>query len=196
MRLILTRHGETIENTEGRIMGHLPGKLSAKGADQAKMLAARLKAEKIDHIYSSDLARSADTAKEVARFHPATPVDYTTELREKHMGEHQGKMKSELGFKGADSISLMQAPGGETNEQIYLRAERFLHAILKKHKDDVVLVIGHNAINKAIIAAITGRKHGELDSIINLDNTSVSIFEIDEQRNHKIHLLNCTKHLG
>ena len=39
MRLILTRHGETEENATGIRQGHLPGKLSEKGIEQAKKLA-------------------------------------------------------------------------------------------------------------------------------------------------------------
>lgn len=83
MRLIITRHGETEENTAGIIQGHLPGKLSDRGIAQAKKVALRLKNEKIDAIYSSDLARTSDTAKEIAKFHPTIPIEFVKELREK-----------------------------------------------------------------------------------------------------------------
>jgi len=43
MKLILTRHGETIENQKGIMQGHLPGHLSKQGVEQAKKLALRLK---------------------------------------------------------------------------------------------------------------------------------------------------------
>ena len=39
MKLILTRHGETEENIKGIVQGHMPGRLSATGKDQAKRLA-------------------------------------------------------------------------------------------------------------------------------------------------------------
>ncbi len=51
MRLIITRHGETEENIAGIMMGHLQGKLSATGIEQAKKVALRLKDEKIDFIF-------------------------------------------------------------------------------------------------------------------------------------------------
>ena len=63
MRLLITRHGETEENVNGVIQGHLPGKLSKLGLEQIKKIANRLKDEKIDYIYSSDLDRSSETAK-------------------------------------------------------------------------------------------------------------------------------------
>ena len=62
MKLIIVRHGETIENQAKILQGHLPGTLSNKGIEQAKTIALNLKQEKIAAIYSSDLARAADTA--------------------------------------------------------------------------------------------------------------------------------------
>ena len=98
MEIILTRHGETIENIEGRFQGHLPGKLSEKGKIQAKKLALRFKDEKFDYIFSSDLTRAVDTAKEIKKFHQNIPIKFTKELRERNLGELQGVKKSELGL--------------------------------------------------------------------------------------------------
>ena len=47
MKLILTRHGETELNLKGIMQGHLPGKLTKNGINQAEKLALRLKNEKI-----------------------------------------------------------------------------------------------------------------------------------------------------
>ncbi|MBT3406222.1 histidine phosphatase family protein [Candidatus Woesearchaeota archaeon] len=90
MRLILTRHGQTEENVKRILQGHMPGKLTPLGIEQAKKLASRLKDENIDAIYSSDLARTADTTKEIAKFHPDVPVFYVAELREGDLGEYAG----------------------------------------------------------------------------------------------------------
>jgi len=51
---------------------------------QAKKLANRLKEEKIDHVYSSDLARTVDTVKEIIKYHPNAQIQFTKELREMH----------------------------------------------------------------------------------------------------------------
>ncbi len=82
MKLILTRHGETIENKEGSLQGHLPGRLSETGKEQARKLALRLKDEKIDAIYSSDLVRTVDTAREIAKHHNSIPLHFVPKLRE------------------------------------------------------------------------------------------------------------------
>ncbi len=80
MKLIITRHGETEENRTGIVQGHLPGQLSESGIEQAQKLALRLKGEKIDVIYSSDLDRASDTAKEIAKDHPSVPIRFVRDL--------------------------------------------------------------------------------------------------------------------
>lgn len=196
MKLILTRHGETEENKAGIMQGHLPGKLSAAGISQAKKVALRLKNERIDFIFSSDLARASDTTKEIAKFHPKTPIEFVKNLRERNLGEFQGRKKSDFGWDIKDyKTTYVQPKNGETIEELCNRAESFLHEIINKHHNDTVLFVCHGGIGKALIAAITGKKHSELKTMEGLQNTSISIFEIDEDKNHKILCFNCIKHL-
>lgn len=196
MRLIITRHGETIENQEGIMQGHLHGTLSELGKEQARIVAERLKDEKIDYIYSSDLARASDTTREISKFHPDVPIEFTQELRERNLGEFQGKKKSELGFSIRHFLSTsLEIKEGETMEQLYERAKTFLDKVIHRHNGDCVLFVGHNGIDKSIIAVITNKKFEEIPSMENLKNTGISIYEIDEDKNHKVHLFNCVKHL-
>ena len=197
MKLIITRHGQTIENKEGIIQGHLPGKLSEEGIEQAKKLALRLKDENIDFAFSSDLARSSDTAKEIMKFHKNIPIEFTKELRERFLGEIQGKKRSELGFGEQKYVAAKDnLKSAETLEQLFNRAASFLDKILQKHQNDTVLFVGHNGINKALIAAITGKTFEDIPNIENQKNTSINIFEIEQDKSHKIHCFNCVKHLG
>ncbi|MEJ2267962.1 MAG: histidine phosphatase family protein [Nanoarchaeota archaeon] len=83
MKLIIVRHGETEENLKKIWQGHLQGKLTKKGIEQAKKLANRLKDEKLDVIFSSDLDRASDTAKEIAKFHSEVPIYLVEDLRER-----------------------------------------------------------------------------------------------------------------
>ena len=196
MRLIITRHGETEENIKGIFQGQNPGTLSDLGIEQAEKVASRLKEEKIDYIFSSDLARSSDTAKIIMKHHPEASVHFVKELRERHLGEYQGRAKSEFGWRPGDFKSTrIETRDGESIESMYKRAERFLHEILSKHKNDTILFVTHAGIKKALVAVITGKKHFEIKEIENPLNTSVSIFDIDEDKNHKIHVFNCINHL-
>ncbi len=196
MRVILTRHGETEQNKVGICQGHLPGKLTEEGIEQAKKLALRLKDEKIDVIYSSDLARSVDTTKEISKFHADVPLHFTEKLRERNMGESEGKTKAECGIDESKSAVLFPEPkGGETREEILSRAKMLKEEIYEKHKGKTVLLVGHGGINAAMLAAIMDKTYQEIFDMAEWQNTNVTIFEIKEDKSHKIHCLNCTKHL-
>jgi broad specificity phosphatase PhoE len=196
MRIILTRHGETIENKEGRFQGHLPGKLSTKGIDQAKKLALRLEKEKFDYIFSSDLARAADTAKEIAKVHKDTPIEFTQKLRERNLGELQGKKKEDLGLDPKKLVAgIIESKEGETQREMYNRAKQFINRLRERFSDENVLLVGHNGINLALIGNILGKPFEEYLKIEPQLNCAVTIFQLDEKNPSKIELWNCIKHL-
>lgn len=197
MRLIIVRHGQTTENATNVVLGHTHGSLSEHGVEQAGKVAMRLKDEEIDHIYCSDLKRAEDTAREIARFHKKTPFTPTQELRERDWGAYDNRTKEELGWDKikSDYILYAEPEGGETLEQMLARAEAFVHRILRKHLNDTVLFVTHNEMKKALICAITGKPAKDIFTMEKADNTAVSIFEIEEDRSHKIHVLRCAKHL-
>ncbi|MBI2145774.1 histidine phosphatase family protein [Candidatus Woesearchaeota archaeon] len=195
MILIITRHGETEENKAGIIQGHLPGKLSEEGVQQAQKVALQLRMEKVDYIYSSDLARAADTAREIARFHPQAILVFTKELRERNLGEFQGKKKTDFGWGARDfKATALDPQEGETLEQLYHRAENFLQHIISKHRADTVLFVGHNGINKALLAVITGKTAEGIQEIENQRNADVIIFNLDQDKNNTIRILSAVKH--
>lgn len=194
MKIIITRHGETIENKNGTLMGHLPGTLSEEGINQAKKVAQRLSGEKIDFIYSSDLARASDTAKEIAKFHENVPLLLFNDLREQFLGEWQGKKKSDLGLENV-SLGSVHSKDGETSEKLFLRAKDFVSNTLSKHDDeDVVLIVAHNGINKALVTAIENKETSDIKSVEKFHNTSVTIYNINNGK-YSLELFNCKKHL-
>ncbi len=170
------------------MQGHLPGHLSKLGIEQAKKLALRLKHEKIDAIYSSDLTRATDTAKEIARYHKKISINFVQELRETDLGTLTGKCSKDIDFDyrpdDVESAASMQK-----------RAKKLLDKVYNKYPDKTVLFVGHNGINKAIISVILNKSAKDMDKIESQYNTSISIFEIKEDKNHVVHLMNCTKHL-
>ena len=194
MRLILVRHGETLENKAGILQGQTQGHLSELGIEQAKKLAKRLKDEKIDAIYCSDLKRTKDTAKEIIKYHLKTPVRYVKELRERNCGCFEGKNRSEWD-KVKHNDEFLKSKGVETKRQVYDRTKKFLESILHEHKNDTVIFVSHGVFNRTIFCVILGKRIEDIDNVERYHNASMSIFEITENGNHKIHLLNCTKHL-
>src|ERR1051325_8568524 len=92
MRVILTRHGETFENANKITMGQgIDGVLNEEGVQQARKLADRLKEEKIDFAYTSDLKRAISTTEEILKYHPHTKMICVSELRERNLGIYEGK---------------------------------------------------------------------------------------------------------
>lgn len=188
MKIILTRHGETEENKARIYQGHLSGKLSKLGIQQAEKLALRLKDEKIDAIYSSDLARAADTTKEIAKFHPNVPIYYIKELRERDHGSFTGR-------KHDDTLNEKYPDDAEKAEALQKRAKSFIDSLYEKHKNESVLFVSHGTFSRALISVIKDEPVAFIKTSEKIKNTSVSIFEIEEDKSHKIHCLNCTKHL-
>ena len=186
MRLLLTRHGETLENKKGLLQGQSPGTLSEEGIEQAEKLALRLKDEKIDAIYSSDLARAADTARIIAKYHHV-PVYFVKELREVDLKDLTGK---------AYPLDWHNPPMSiESPESMYNRAKKLIDTAYHKHKDGTVLFVGHGSINRAIIAIAHNKDASHITSFDIHHNTALSIFEISETNDHKVHLMNSKKHL-
>ena len=194
MKLIITRHGETEENIQGIIMGHLHGKLTINGIKQAKKVAERLKDESINIIFSSDLARASDTAKEIAKYHDV-PLNFVEDLREKYLGEWQGKKKKDLGFTSNTSLVNTIPKDGETSEELLNRANNFINKIFSEHQDKNVLLAGHNGIIKALITAINKKSPEDIKLIENMENTSITVFETDKYGKLYLKIFNCTKHL-
>ncbi len=184
MRLIITRHGITKENEQGIVQGHMPGNLSEEGIKQGKKLAQRLKDEKINVIYTSSLARASDTARMIAEFHPNVELIETKELWEIDHGAATGKKFDEFDFEN-------RTDKYETIEELKARAKVFIDNIMKKHKGETVLLVGHNHINQALVSILNPKHKIEKES---QKNTAINIFEIND--NIKEITYNCTKHLN
>jgi len=190
MRLIVVRHGETIENREKICQGQTDGTLSELGIKQAKKLALRLRDEKFDRVYSSDLGRAVNTAKEIMRYHPDLKLKLDKRLRERHIAEIAGQKFS----KDFDWNNLPK--GSETRQDLYDRVKNFLDELYSKHKDKTVLIVTHGGVKIIFLLIAYNKPLSDFLSFRGIKNTSVSIWDMEEEGNYKVHLVNCTKHLN
>ena len=88
-RICIIRHGETDWNVEKRIQGHTDVPLNEVGRAQALAMAFNAAHQRFDAIYSSDLARTLETARALAQ-REDQEVKLLPQLRERHYGVFQG----------------------------------------------------------------------------------------------------------
>ena len=192
MKIIIIRHGETEENAAGIIQGQSHGTLSKKGIEQARKVGERLKDEKIDVIYSSDLERALNTAKEIHKHHPTIPLSKRKEIIEMYYGDLQDKQKDEINYyyHKENDPDYFKKNNVESIESLYERVKKFLDEIQKKHKEETIVIVSHAATIKAIMLVLNKMEHNEIEKIPKKKNTGVSVYE-----NGKFTEINSTKHL-
>ena len=119
--IYLIRHGKIdLKDGERRYIGQIDIPLTEEGREQAKALALKLRQLKIEAIFCSDLSRSLDTAREIAKEQELVPLA-RKDLREISLGKWEGLKFAEVAqrypreFKqrGAD-IGYFRPPGGES----------------------------------------------------------------------------------
>jgi len=200
VRLILIRHGETAWNKQRRIQGSRSNtQLSETGYDQADRIAASLKRERTDAIYSSPLKRAMNTAQAVATA-CGLQVRTMPELQEIDAGDLDGLSEKEMGpghlafwsewRKGDPALHL---PGGESLEELQKRVWWAVERILERHTEETVVVVGHLFTNLVVICRALGLGLHNIRRL-RLAPASISIVEFTTQGNTLL-LFNDTCHL-
>ena len=160
-RLLLVRHGETDWNRAGRPQGHTDIPLNDTGRAQARKLAGRLVGLRVDAIYTSDLARAAETARIVGAELGLEPQPRTA-WRELHLGDAASiKNFGTLSRDGELVPALARAggplaAGGETFAAFQQRVLAGLDELSTAHPDDHVLVVSHGGTLKTLLAHLLG----------------------------------------
>lgn len=198
MRLLIVRHGQTKSNVKKFIQGQNPGKLTKKGKKQTEKLAKRLLKEKIDIIYCSDLKRCKETIKPFLKLRKI-PIIYTKELRERNYGIFSGKPISyfykwlkERGGKGNFNLKI---PKGESFPDVQKRAKKFISKIIKKHKEENILLVTHGALKTAIMLYLFNKTPEKHYKKYKGKNTALSIVYIKDNGKHRARVINSLKHL-
>jgi broad specificity phosphatase PhoE len=200
VRLLLVRHGTTENNLKQQMTGQSDVPLSELGKSQARAVGKYLAQEKLDVIFSSDLQRARDTAREIARYHHL-PVLEDPDLREIRMGEWEGLTVEEIMARDLETWKYVRRdparhapPGGENFAQLRERAARALQRCQERYADKTVLWTTHGGlIGAAVCHAL------QLDLIYRQcfrhENTSITELRFGEGRLPLIERLNDTAHL-
>lgn len=170
--LFLARHGETAENVAQILQGHLPGRLTPLGRQQAEELRCRLVAQgaAFDALVASDLQRAVDTARIVNEAF-GLPVQLCSLLRERDWGSLTG-----LSVTKARQGKML--PDVESVEALFCRARRFLIYIKEHFDGQCVLAIGHGLFCRCILAALAGCEIRDIPRIQNAEVRQVTVDEL------------------
>lgn len=200
-RVLLIRHGETSWNRGCRWQGQADIALSEEGFAQALRLAAHLKSEgtPIRVVYSSDLRRALDTAREIATALGAQLVADAA-WREIELGRWTGLRRDEVRERYAEEWRRIAAGedlprgGGETFAAFSSRIAAALEQLRLRHEGDSVAVITHGGAIRATLLAALGLPWIRLGEVEAVPNTAINELWTNAdgwviaRRNHVAHL--------
>ncbi|MGI6295613.1 MAG: histidine phosphatase family protein [Armatimonadota bacterium] len=158
--LYIVRHGQTVDNLQGRIQGHTDSPLTELGIRQAKAAAHRLSRERLDCIYSSDLNRALSTAQIIAQSQRSEcPIIPDSRLRELNLGVAQGLTREQYAELRPEEYALWRQDsiknrpqGAERIEQAIDRCADFLDYIAKHYQNEANLgIVAHGGSIKSLL---------------------------------------------
>lgn len=187
--LLLVRHGASEAYVDGSpfrlVGGQGDPSLSAEGAEQARLVCARLATAGIAAIYASNLCRTAQTAAPLAR---ALDLEVRIEpgLREVHLGEWEGGLFRKMVADGHPVSLRMSAeerwdviPGAEPAEELASRVRDAIERIAAAHGGQRVAAFTHGGvIGQALALASASRPF----AFVGAENTSISRLVITAER--------------
>jgi broad specificity phosphatase PhoE len=138
--LVFETHSITDDNENGIATGWLPGRLSAGGREQARLLGERRRDDGLSVVVASDLERAVETV-DLAFAGSDLPVLLDWRLRECDHGSMNGAPVGDL--RREEHID-QPYPSGESWRQAIARVGRFLRD-LDRLPGERVLVVGHTA---------------------------------------------------
>lgn len=190
MTIVLVRHGETEWSATGKHTSVTDVPLLAGGRRDAERLGARLAAHDFTLVLTSPRARARDTAV-LAGFGDVAQID--EDLVEVDYGEYEGLTTPEIRERRPGwSVWNDGSPGGETVEQVGVRADRVIERALAADGDVALFAHGH-------LLRILGARWIELPAAYggHLLLSTGSVCELGFERERRaIVLWNDTSHQG
>ena len=145
----LLRHGQTNyqlkkEKTIYPWPENEPILLTEKGKKEIEIVGEKLKKEKIDLIFSSDIPRTRETSEIIAK-KLRLDVIFDERLREINVGVFRGRKTEEYYnyFSSPQEMLWKTPPQGENLRDCQQRLFDFFEEIDRKYKDKKILIISH-----------------------------------------------------
>ncbi len=158
----LARHGQAFSNVE-RWFSSWPEKrisrLTPKGINQAKSNAKYFKNVGLDLIISSDLLRTKQTAKIIAK-KTNTRIIFEKGFREIDFGDLNGDSIAKYNAQFKNQEERFDSPPPGTDENFTIAQKRLLEALLKidkRYKNKNILIVSHASPMWLLESAVQGR---------------------------------------
>ncbi|MDB4755952.1 histidine phosphatase family protein [Mariniblastus sp.] len=168
LKIFLVRSGSTEFDEQGRIKGSLDIPLSEAGIEQVSRAAEELSQFDISRIYSSPCRSAIQTAERLSRKGQIKIKTIEKFVNLDH-GLWHGKLIEELKAtqpkkyrQFADNPAAICPPGGETLQSAQERVASALNKLLKKHKDDQVILVLPDPLATIIHAMLASEDVGDL----------------------------------
>jgi broad specificity phosphatase PhoE len=181
-RFILVRHGQTEWNRIERFRGRADIPLNDTGLEQARRIAQHLSREPFVAVYAGPLQRTLATAEPIAEAKHLS-VQPLAGLMDIDFGAWQGLTPEEAAARYPDDYSRwldhpaqVHFPGGESLNQVRVRAMTAIRNLAKMHDGETVVLVGHRIANKVILCAVLGLSNSAVWRI-EQDNGAVNRFE-------------------
>jgi len=161
-QILLIRHAVNDFVKTGKLAGWTPEvHLNDEGKAQAEALGKRLADAPIQHLYSSPLERTMETAEAVRTHHPQLTIVQNEQIGEVRYGEWQGKEISALTKRKMWHViqeypSRASFPNGETMRAVQIRAVDEIERLAAAHPRAVIALVSHADLIKMILAHYLG----------------------------------------
>ncbi len=192
-RFILVRHGETDFNAECRFLGSIDKPLSDRGCKQIAFLRQKMQHIHMDCIYTSPFIRARQTAQAMQAGRGIEIAD-DDGLREICCGEWEGLTGTQVETRWPGMLRLwneqpekLTMPGGDTFGQVSDRIYEAFRRLAAKEHGRTIGIASHMICIELLLMRLTGVSLGEIWNQKQLDNTSVSVIDIDEH--DSIHII-------
>ncbi len=162
IEVVFETHSSSVDNERGVASGWLDSPLSEKGRHQAKELGKRRLDERIDAVFTSDLARAAETA-DIAFGDSGVPVYPDERLRECNYGALNGAPATQLEAERSRHIDE-PFPEGESYNDVVRRVRDFLNDLTPDWDGKRVVIIGHSATRWALDVMLSGKDLSDIVS--------------------------------
>lgn len=188
LTLYITRHGETLWNTEKKLQGWKDSELTEKGKHNARLLGERLKDIDFAAVYSSPSQRTLATA-ELILGEKQIAILQDENLREINMGDWEGQTHSFLQETYQEAYHafwntphLYATDTGESFEQLGGRVEAFLKRLKNEHTSGNVLVVTHTVFIKALLLQMKKLSLEKFWEGAYIHDTCLTVMELDGEK--------------